>query len=138
MSRFQYQTIQVSGNDIVRAGAPSHHGEGLGAAADLALSATQALQDWAVRRQVNQAIDGLRPAVNQMLRSVVGVLICVAIEERARPGGAIERNFRTAFIAGSGRNAREALNEFIYGPRLWQTPPSGFTRRESFIWITSY
>lgn len=138
MSRFQYQTIQVSGTNIVNVGSPSHRSEGVGAIVQTALTAMQALQDWAIRRQTEQAVSSLGQSINQMLRQTVGVLVCIALEERSRPGGAIERNFRAAFIAGSGRNAREALNEFIHGPRLWQSPPSGFTRRESFIWVTSY
>jgi hypothetical protein len=139
MSRLQYQTIQVSRNDIVNVGGPSHGGETIGAAVDLASTAIQGLQDIGVRHQANQAVDGLSRSVSQMLDSRVGgVLICIAIEERLRPGGVTERNFRTAFIAGSGRNPREALNEFVYGPRLWATPPFGFTRRESFIWITGF
>jgi len=137
MSRFQYQTIQVSRDRVVHAGGPSHRGELVGAAAEMALMAMQALQDWAVRRQVDQAVRGLGPAISQMLRQDAGVLICVVVEE-GRRGEAIIRNFRAAFIAGSGQNSQEALNEFLYGPRLWQTPPPGFLRRESFIWVTSF
>ena len=139
MSRFQYQTVQVSGNNIVHVGGPSSRGQNVGAVAEGLLAAVQGVQDWAVRRQANQAVESLRPSINEMLRTgSAGVLICVATESRERPGGAVERNFRTAFIAGSGRNPREALNEFLYGPRMWQTPPPGFTRRETFIWVTAY
>jgi hypothetical protein len=140
MSRYQYQTVQVArGSNMVHVGAPSHRGQSLGAVAETIIAAGQLAHDWTVRRQANQAVESLRPAIDEMLHAgTPGVLICVATESRERPGGVVERNFRAAFIAGSGRNAREALNEFLYGHRMWETPPPGFTRHETFIWVSAY
>lgn len=137
MSALQYQTIQVENRAPVQHG-PSAGGQAVAAGVKLLQKASKALNEWSVSWRVNREIEARQAEIRRLMPPDGGVLICVGTQEWDTPDvtGTRAQSFLSLHIIGGGREPLSLLRRYLMQPQLVQGAPTGWRRRDTYVWIT--
>jgi hypothetical protein len=137
MSDYQYQTIQVDRRPMA-VGGPSARGQAVGAGVELLHQLSISLGNMALSWRVKRELENLQPRIDAQMPETGGVLVCVGLQEWARPDptGHKARTFLSIHVAGSGPDMPTVLQRYRDQPRIVQGPPRGWVRVDQFVWVT--
>lgn len=137
MSNFVYQTVQVEGSAPFRGG-PTVRETGWAAGAKLLQKSIVAINGWAITARINSEIQSRAKQIEAQMPPGGGVLLCVGLQEWERPDptGAKARSFLSLHIVGGGQDPKALLQAYFKTPRLEAGAPTGWRRRDEFVWVT--
>jgi len=144
---YTYRTIQVQNRMPFRA-RPSARARAAKSAVELAPMVLNFIMEKGLNYRIKKELDLMNNEIHKSFSSYdertkqsnsdVGVLAVAGIKEWVQPdfNGNRAKLFMGIHIAGVGKNAKQAIEEYRSKPGIVQRPPKGWRRIDHYIWVT--